>query len=108
MNKPEIWAVEYLSKKALKHFHYETNILTTFYITDPSLSKNWKELLNKLKNLSVIASKRKEISRKNMLNFKLIKLPVSQNYEKSPDICGLINNFTVTSVLFSYAAFSFD
>ena len=35
MNKPEIWAVEYLLKKALKHFHYETNILTAFYITDP-------------------------------------------------------------------------
>ena len=77
MNEPEIWAVEYLSKKALKHFHYETNILTTSHNWPISLSKNWKELLNELKNLSVIASKQKEISRKNRLDFKLIKLPVS-------------------------------
>ena len=35
MDKPEIWAVDYLSTKAFKHFYYETNFITTFYITDP-------------------------------------------------------------------------
>ena len=64
------------------------------------MSRNWKELLNYLKNLFVIASKRKVISRKSMLNFKLIKFPLSLYYEKSPgNICGLINNFIATSVL---------
>ena len=98
---PEIQAVDYLSTKAFKHFYYETYFLTTFYITDPlTCLEIGKNRLNYFKNLFVIASKRKEISRKNMLNFKLIKFPLSLYYEKSPEnICGLINNFTATSVL---------
>ena len=39
------------------------------------MSRNWKELLNQLKNLSITASKRKEIIRKNVLNFYAHKIP---------------------------------
>ena len=84
MDKPEIWAADYLSTRALKHFYFETNFFDYILHNWPiNLSRNWKELLNYYKNLFVIASKRKEISRKNMLNSKLFKFPVSLYYEIS-------------------------
>ena len=44
---------------------------------DFSWSSGATELLNQLKNLSITASEREEITRKNIFNFKLIKFPVS-------------------------------
>ena len=96
--KPEIWAIDYLSTRAFKHFHYETNFFCYILHNWPiNLSRNWKELLNYFKNLFVIASKRKEIWRKNTLNFKLV-------HSRSACIMkhlrtNQINNFTATSVL---------
>ena len=59
MDKPEVWAVDYLSTKAFEHFYYETYFLTTFYITDPlTCLEIGKNGLNYFKNLFVIASKR--------------------------------------------------
>ena len=98
--------------RCIENINLEKEVFKSLFrqiIVSLNFGKNWKEfwkeLLNQLKNLSITTSRRKEIIRKNVLNFTLIKFPVSQYYVKAPEnICRLINNFTATSVfVFAYS-----